>query len=78
MLNPFIVLLFLGRPSVRTPSAKIGKVVKEKGPIADMDIEGIKNDRDIFIDNIKSKVEPDLNKIGLKLINIEELKLSNY
>lgn len=38
--------------------------------IATMDIEEINTDRDKFLDNVSKNVEAELNKIGLKLINV--------
>ncbi|MFW5799683.1 MAG: flotillin family protein [Spirochaetota bacterium] len=38
--------------------------------IATMDIEEINTDRDKFLANVSSNVETELNKIGLKLINV--------
>lgn len=38
--------------------------------IATMDIEEINSDRDKFLENVSSNVEAELNKIGLKLINV--------
>jgi flotillin len=38
--------------------------------IATMDIEEINADRDKFLSNVSSNVEAELNKIGLKLINV--------
>ena len=38
--------------------------------IATMDIEEINTDRDKFLDNVSQNVEAELNKIGLKLINV--------
>ncbi len=38
--------------------------------IASMDIEEINANRDMFLQNIKNNVESELNKIGLRLINV--------
>jgi flotillin len=38
--------------------------------IATMDIEEINTDRDKFLENVSKNVEAELNKIGLKLINV--------
>ncbi|MFC1856626.1 flotillin family protein [Thermodesulfobacteriota bacterium] len=38
--------------------------------IASMDIEEINSNRDLFLQNIKNNVESELNKIGLRLINV--------
>ncbi|VTR98619.1 flotillin family protein [Tuwongella immobilis] len=38
--------------------------------IASMRIEDINRDRDKFLDNVQSSLEPELKKIGLKLINV--------
>jgi len=38
--------------------------------LASMGIEEINRDRDTFLDHIQTNLEPELNKIGLKLINV--------
>lgn len=45
--------------------------------IAGMGIEEINRDRDTFLDRIQSHLEPELNKIGLQLINVNITDLTD-
>ena len=45
--------------------------------IASMPIEDINRDRDKFLENIQSSLEPELNKIGLVLINVNITDLTD-
>ncbi len=64
-----IRLLGLSTPEVRKQAEEIifGQL---RQVIASMGIEQINRDRDTFLEHIQQSLEPELNKIGLQLINV--------
>src|SRR6476620_2067743 len=69
MQNAAIRLLGLGTENVKQQAADMifGQL---RQVIASMRIEEINRDRDKFLQNIQSSLEPELKKIGLVLINV--------
>ncbi len=64
-----IRLLGLSTPEIRKQAEEIifGQL---RQVIASMGIEQINRDRDTFLEHIQQSLEPELNKIGLQLINV--------
>ena len=69
MQNAAIRLLGLGVPEIKQQAGDIifGQL---RQVIASMGIEDINRDRDKFLHNIQTSLEPELKKIGLVLINV--------
>jgi flotillin len=69
MLNAAIRLLGLSTGEIRKQAEEIifGQL---RQVIASMQIEEINRDRDTFLQHIQHSLEPELNKIGLQLINV--------
>src|SRR5688572_23485990 len=69
MQNAAIRLLGLGTEAVKQQAADIifGQL---RQVIASMRIEDINRDRDKFLESIQQSLEPELDKIGLELINV--------
>ncbi|GGC20107.1 flotillin [Parapedobacter defluvii] len=69
MMNAAERLLGLQRPQVHELAKDI-ILGQMRLVVAMMDIEEINNNRDKFLQNIAANVEAELNKIGLKMINV--------
>lgn len=69
MANAAVRLLGLSIPEIRKQAEEIifGQL---RQVIASMGIEAINSDRDTFLQHIQHSLEPELNKIGLQLINV--------
>ncbi len=69
MQQAAIRLLGLSTPEVRQQAEEIifGQL---RQVIASMGIEEINRDRDTFLQHIQASLEPELNKVGLQLINV--------
>ncbi len=69
MANAAIRLLGQGTPEIRKQAEEIifGQL---RQVIASMGIEEINRDRDTFLQHIQQSLEPELNKVGLVLINV--------
>ncbi len=69
MANAAIRLLGQGVPEIRKQAEEIifGQL---RQVIASMGIEEINRDRDTFLQHIQQSLEPELNKVGLVLINV--------
>lgn len=69
MQNAAVRLLGLSTPEVRKQAEELifGQL---RQVIASMAIEEINRDREIFLEHIQRSLEPELNKIGLQLINV--------
>lgn len=69
MANAAVRLLGLSIPEIRKQAEEIifGQL---RQVIASMGIEAINSDRDTFLEHIQHSLEPELNKIGLQLINV--------
>jgi len=69
MQNAAVRLLGLSIPEIRKQAEEIifGQL---RQVIASMGIEDINRDRDTFLQHIQHSLEPELNKIGLQLINV--------
>jgi flotillin len=69
MQNAAVRLLGLAVPEIRKQAEEIifGQL---RQVIASMRIEEINRDRDKFLEHIQHSLEPELNKIGLQLINV--------
>ncbi len=76
MTNAAIRLLGLDFDQIRQQTADIifGQL---RQVIASMGIEDINRDRDKFLENIQSSLEPELKKIGLVLINVNITDLTD-
>ena len=69
MGNAAVCLLGMGQPQIEDTAKNI-IIGQLRLTVASMDIEEINQDREAFQKNITDNVEPELNKIGLKLINV--------
>ncbi len=69
MQQAAIRLLGLSTPEIRQQAEEIifGQL---RQVIASMGIEEINRDRDTFLEHIQASLEPELNKVGLQLINV--------
>ena len=69
MANAAVRLLGMAVPEIRKQAEEIifGQL---RQVIASMGIEEINRDRDKFLEHIQHSLEPELNKIGLQLINV--------